>query len=248
MAVTLNASTVNGLIQTADTSGTLNLQANGTTVLSASPTGVAVTGTITATGGFPGITSGQLQTQLFTAPGTWTKPASATQVRVTVIGGGGGGSTPGVPAASSGGTSSFGPAVSATGGGGAPGSGAPGTSGSGTVSVGTTLKTSDVSGGGAPSTYVYLGVIAGSSIRPGQPAAPKTAIAYSTSSTSIAGARGNGTPTTTESGGVGGVAIAMVPVSAPVTVTVGDGGAGAGPTGPALSGGVGGAVLVEFVG
>ena len=34
--------------------------------------------------------SGQLQTQLFTAPGTWTKPASATLVRVTVMGGGGG--------------------------------------------------------------------------------------------------------------------------------------------------------------
>ena len=34
---------------------------------------------------------GQFQTQLFTSPGTWTKPASATQVRVTVVGGGGGG-------------------------------------------------------------------------------------------------------------------------------------------------------------
>jgi hypothetical protein len=38
--------------------------------------------------------SGQLQTELFTAPGTWTKPASCTQVRVSVVGGGGGGGFP----------------------------------------------------------------------------------------------------------------------------------------------------------
>ena len=35
--------------------------------------------------------SGQIQTQLFTAPGTWTNPGSVTRVRVTVVGGGGGG-------------------------------------------------------------------------------------------------------------------------------------------------------------
>jgi len=37
---------------------------------------------------------GQLQTEIFTAPGTWTKPASATTAKVTVIGAGGGGSNP----------------------------------------------------------------------------------------------------------------------------------------------------------
>jgi hypothetical protein len=37
MAVTLNASTSNGLIQTADTSGVISLQANGTTVLTVNP-------------------------------------------------------------------------------------------------------------------------------------------------------------------------------------------------------------------
>ena len=53
-------------------------------------------------------TGGQLQTQVFTAPGTFTTPASTTQVRVTVVGGGGGGSGPGSPAAGdSGGSSSF---------------------------------------------------------------------------------------------------------------------------------------------
>ena len=36
------------------------------------------------------VTSGQLKTQLFTSPGTWTNPGSVTQVRVLVIGAGGG--------------------------------------------------------------------------------------------------------------------------------------------------------------
>lgn len=40
MAVTLNASTSNGLIQTADTSGVISLQANGTTVLTVNPANV----------------------------------------------------------------------------------------------------------------------------------------------------------------------------------------------------------------
>ena len=42
MAVTLNASTSSGFIQTADTSGQLQLQANGTTVLTAGSTGVVL--------------------------------------------------------------------------------------------------------------------------------------------------------------------------------------------------------------
>jgi len=124
---------------------------------------------------------GQFQTELFTAPGTWTKPAGCTQVRVTVVGGGGGGAyrgptIPGSPGAyggvataivpvsapvtitigdggtggtgasvpgTAGGTSSFGPAVSATGGvGGRPvPAGNPEAPGTGTVSVGTALRT-----------------------------------------------------------------------------------------------------------
>jgi hypothetical protein len=104
---------------------------------------------------------------MFSSPGTWTKPASCSQVRVTVVGGGGGTNASGfsgnggglaiamVPVSApvtitiggagasggTGGTSSFGPAVSATGGaaGNPTNSGVPGT---GTVSVGTALKTS----------------------------------------------------------------------------------------------------------
>ena len=89
---------------------------------------------VTITNGSGAITiaaaAGQIQTELFVGPGTWTCPASTTQVRVWVVGGGSS-NTPGQP---SGGTSSFGPAVSATGGS-VPANGA------GTVAVGTALKT-----------------------------------------------------------------------------------------------------------
>jgi hypothetical protein len=42
MAVTLNASTSSGLVQTADTSGQIQLQSNGTTELTVTSTGVTV--------------------------------------------------------------------------------------------------------------------------------------------------------------------------------------------------------------
>lgn len=44
MAVTINASTSAGLVQTADTTGNLNLQSNGTTIAALTSTGLAVTG------------------------------------------------------------------------------------------------------------------------------------------------------------------------------------------------------------
>ena len=47
MAVTLNASTTAGLVQTADTSGVLALQSNGTTALTTSGANVTVAGTLT---------------------------------------------------------------------------------------------------------------------------------------------------------------------------------------------------------
>jgi len=50
MAVTLNASTTTGLVQSADTSGSLNIQSNGTTVLGVTSTGIAVTGTHSVSG------------------------------------------------------------------------------------------------------------------------------------------------------------------------------------------------------
>ena len=204
------------------------------------------------------VTSGQLQSELFTAPGTWTKPASVTSVRVTVIGGGGGSSyfptTPGSP----GGTSSFGPAVSATGGTGASGSpvGSPGTPGTGTVSVGTSLRTGGILRSLASDPlFISLNNIFGSSPRStATGAGPKSSIAYSTSSLEIAGAGGggangpNGPPNPGYPGGAGGYAVAIVPVSAPVSVTIGSGGAASLPPTVAGTGGVNGAVLVEFIG
>jgi len=50
MAVTLNASTTTGLVQSADLSGSLNIQSNGTTILGLTSTGASVTGTQSVSG------------------------------------------------------------------------------------------------------------------------------------------------------------------------------------------------------
>ena len=178
--------------------------------------------TIAASGG------GSLQTEIFTAPGTWTKPASTSVVRVTVAGGGGGSRNPGNTAnGSPGGTSSFGSLASATG-----GSGQVGSPGNGTISTGTTLRTTGVNNATSP-------FIAGGFASPGQPA--KT---YSISSASGAGQVPPISPIADI--GFGGVAMGIVPVNAPVSITVGAGGAGA--AGGSGVGGVSGAIVVEYVG
>ena len=50
MAASINASTSGGVVTTADTTGNLNLQSNGTTVLAMTSAGVAVTGTQSVSG------------------------------------------------------------------------------------------------------------------------------------------------------------------------------------------------------
>ena len=50
MAVIINASTTTGLVQSADLSGSLNIQSNGTTVLGVTSTGASVTGTQSVSG------------------------------------------------------------------------------------------------------------------------------------------------------------------------------------------------------
>jgi hypothetical protein len=186
---------------------------------------------------------GQLQTQVFYSPGTWTNPGSVTRVRVAIAGGGGGGANPpsGAPAgtAPSGGTSSFGPYISATGGGGGTrnnnGPVTPGAPGTGTVSSGTQLQ--GVSG-------ISWSILSGSGSGAGAPSI--TAVAYGNSNIAAAGSGGN------SGGGNGGAAWAIITIpTSPVTVTVGAGGNGM--PGPGLPpstglGGVGGAVAVEFVG
>lgn len=203
---------------------------------------------VTITNGAGAITiaaaSGQIQTQLFTGPGTWTCPSSTTQVRVTVIGAGGsgmntssanvlggsggvaiamvpvsapvtvtvgaGGAFPGA-----GGTSSFGPAVSSTGGSSAgPANGAPGT---GTVSVGTAIKTGAVATSPSQATFVStsgssnIGLITGTDSAPivGTPITNvNLAKPYSSTSRGIAGAGGlSGTPAPVVQGGMGGAVV-----------------------------------------
>jgi hypothetical protein len=84
MATTINASTVSGLIQTADTSGILELQSNGSTVVSVTSTGASILGSTV---------SSLLNTQYFTTAGTSTyTPTTGTKyIIVEVVGAGAGG-------------------------------------------------------------------------------------------------------------------------------------------------------------
>ena len=187
--------------------------------------------------------SGQIQSQLFTSPGTWTKPGTVTQVKVTVIGGGGGGYWN--SSGGTGGTSSFGPAVSATGGSGGPGPGSYGSAGSVTISSGTAIHAK----GFSPSFFttnaalLTFGDVFSGTAR----LATTSPVAYSTTSSQIAGAGSAVGPISPIGyGGLGGVAVAVVPVSAPVSVTVGTGGPAPPPSGNYA--GCDGAVLVEWIG
>ena len=70
MATIINASTSAGLVQTADTSGNLNLQSNGSTIVAITSTGAAVTGTLSASGVITatgGITVGATAAPAFSA-------------------------------------------------------------------------------------------------------------------------------------------------------------------------------------
>jgi len=87
MATTLNASTSNGLIQTADTSGVLALQAADTTIASVSSTGVAVTGAITATGQIAAIKSATSQASTSGTSIDFTSIPAGVK-RITIIFGG----------------------------------------------------------------------------------------------------------------------------------------------------------------
>ena len=200
-------------------------------------TGISVTngaGSIT----IANTAGGQFQTEMFVTPGpaTWTNPGTVTQVRVTVTGGGGGGGAsnslsvpagpggnggvayasftiptspvsvtvgaggvgkpgPGPGAGSAGNTSSFGPYISATGGGGGPSvvPATPGTAGAGTIS--------------APALpgAILIDIANGTRNAPGgNPAA----VAYSYNLGFNAGAGGQGGASSAlQDGGVGGVVL-----------------------------------------
>jgi len=185
---------------------------------------------------------GQFKTELFATPGpaTWTNPGSVTSVRVTVIGGGGGGGGPdggfggagmaivpvtgpvnvtvgaGGAAAvapsiigSPGSTSSFGSAISSTGGVGGSPTAVPGTC---TVSSGTAIKTMPTAVGPTITTNdPMLGWSFGGLFFWGhRQAAPSSipALVYSASSIYGAGSRGSGSPTASSRvGGIGGAVL-----------------------------------------
>ena len=180
--------------------------------------------------------------QVFTTPGTYTKPANLKAIRVTVIGGGGGSGTP------AGGTSSFGsPAfLSATGGAGTNGGGGGGSgsggqinvSGSGQIGPGFQFV-GDANclpvvvrsfGMGGASAFGFGGARYSSPNSPG--AAGVAGLAY-----------GGGAASTNSGGGGGGGAIEYIDAPAlpgPQPYTVGAGG-----TGP-HAGGAGIIVVEEF--
>jgi hypothetical protein len=161
------------------------------------------------------------------SPATWTKPAGLKAVKVTVIGGGGGSPPPGT-----GGTSSFGPFCSATGGAGGPvavsccgiQSGAPGLGSGGSLNGGGIALTAT----SAIATGDH-GIFGGGGT--GNPFMP-AANPYKRDP--IYGGGGRGVATQSGGGGAGGYAIEYIPapsIPGPVTVTVGAGGT-AGPVNP----------------
>ena len=76
MASTINATTSSGIVATADNTGNLALQSAGSTIATVSSTGLAVTGTITATGSLagngPSFRASKSSTQAISTS-TWTK-------------------------------------------------------------------------------------------------------------------------------------------------------------------------------
>ena len=106
-----------GLNGSAISTGVVAASVGGTGITSAGTAGNVLTSNGTAwVSQAAAAGGGDYIMQVFTTPGTWTKPAGLKAIKVTVIGGGGGGNNS--PASPSGGTSSFGsPAfLSATGG------------------------------------------------------------------------------------------------------------------------------------
>ena len=206
-----------------DGASTNSIQANSWAIITCTGTAFYTMGSVPST--YTGA-----KTELFVSSGTWPVPSGVTKATVVVIGGGGsvGVSTVGA----TGGTSSFGAFVSATGGSGGRAD-LPiinGSNGTGTVSSGTAIKSgiSVITFNGG--VYGILGSNAGKTTT--------TVQNYSTSSTFMAGTAG------TSGGalaGYGGVAVAYITgLTGSVTVTVGTTATGGAATG------VGGAVLIMY--
>jgi len=179
------------------------LTSNGTTWTSAAPA------------------SGQLQTQLFTASGTWTAPTGVTKVKAIVIGGGGGGGSDGCggPNGYSGGVAvgiyTVVPGTSYTI---TIGAGSNGSSSSTLIAANTSSFSSFASATGAGTTANGVGSSGtlrnGSATTSSSAGAPfvgpngnttSTALAYSASANNGAGVGGSGVSSGSGRGGIGGI-------------------------------------------
>jgi hypothetical protein len=181
--------------------------------------------------------------QVFTTPGTWTKPAGLKAIKVTVIGGGGATAAPAPGASNAGGTSSFGsPAfLSATGG---SGSSLPSPNGAGGSGSGGQLNASGMRGFNSSQSFAcvpFQGSIGGGSAFGFAQSNPYTG-------PGVAGlAYGGGAATAQIASGGGGGAIEYIDAPAlpgPQPYTVGAGGS-AGPA-PSFAGGTGVVIVEEF--
>jgi hypothetical protein len=203
---------------------------------------------------------GDYAMEVFTSPGTWTKPADVKAIKVQVVGGGGGGLNPYTPgytgASGSGNTSSFGSYCSASGGTGAyhhAGFSAQ-QAGRGGIGSGGTQNIRGVPGGrtGPTATTDH-----GQTTMQGM-----STWAYQSGNSTFyqredtgwggGGNAPNAGPTAYNSllgGGGGGTAIEYLDapaVAGPVAVTIGNGGNAAGPFGPRVATGQAGIIIVEY--
>jgi hypothetical protein len=216
-----------GLNGSAISTGTVAASVGGTGITSVGTSGNVLTSNGTAwVSQAAAAGGGDYVMQVFTSPGTWTKPASIKAIKVTVIGGGGGCDGP-VPQVGDGGTSSFGAFLSATGGGGASNINSIGTGSGGQLNVNGEKGILDPA----------IGVKQGGG----------SAFGFATAKTSGAGnayggGAGNG-PDGSACGNGGGGSIEYLDAPAlpgPVAVTVGPGGAS-----PGGKPGAAGVVIVE---
>jgi hypothetical protein len=219
-----------GLSTTADSSGAITFQKDSTTLATLDASGnMASTGTMTATNfigsgaGLTGLAGGFSNMTVLTAPGTFTTPATTTQIKVTVVGGGGG-----IPGGT-GGTSSFSTLASATGG-----------------STGSPTSAGGAGGAGSAGTLQFTGGGGGTGTAPTGGNGGNSFLGGGGINGSAGGLYGGGTGGVANigGGGGGGAAIYVGPVTAstPYPVTVGAGGPG---NVPSRFGGAG-VVVIEY--